>query len=213
MREVVFLGFWVRGVKPEDIEGKEVWTLNDWYQFYPYLLNPSRVYQIHEGWNGKHVTENNRFFGDWRTRYEQSKAEIVTLSDLSFSKERRLNKTYLAEVFGAGFFGSTFSYMFADAIMECVDRIVMKGIRLIGPGEYERQVPTTLLNINATRSRGIEVVCEYEKKWIAKGAKPQEYNPVWVNWANLKDVEMMYGSRKNIDARAGFEQKMYGALT
>jgi len=211
MREVVFLGFSRRDTPRGKVLAAETWTMNDWYQLYPWLTNPARVYQVHEQFDGKHP-HSNRFTGDWRNEYEKSGAQIVTLSGLGFSKERMIDKAALASEFGAGFFGSSFSYMFAEAIREKVDKVTMYGVRMQNSGEHERQVPVTLLNIKIARERGIEVDCPVEREWIEDGAKPAEYNPVWVDWKNLKGVDGMYGSNTNMAARKEFDHAISGGF-
>ncbi len=173
-RKVTFLGFWIHDTIGLDLKGREIWTLNDWYAFYPQILRPARVYQMHEGFTGPSPddTLSGRFPGNWRDRYEWSGSEIVTLSDMGFSKQRIMDKAGLVREFGEGFFGSTFSYMFADAIREKVDAVEMVGARLKKHCEHEVQIPVTLYNIEAARAAGIEVVARHESTWRREGGKP-----------------------------------------
>lgn len=196
--EVVFLGFWQRGVDAESLEGKRVWTLNDYYQTYTFLM-PERIYQVHDYFDGK--AHDGRFQGDWRSIYEASGAQIVTTTPMGFKRERAFNIDEMVKRFGAGFFGSTFSYMFADAICEGVKLIDLQGIRLKQCSEYEAQVPCMLHNIETARELGIKVLSKYEEDWRRKGAKAAEYRPKWVDWANLYDGDLRYGASTNNKAR------------
>lgn len=180
MREVVFLGLHPEAEVNSLVESSaEVWTLNDWFVRFPALTNPARVYQIHEGFKAGAPT--GRMPHGWRDRYEWSKALVVTIEDLCLTRQRVVDRAYLRERFGGpGFFGSTFSYMFADAIMERVESVRMVGVRLSRNSEYRTQVPVTLHNLSVARENGIYVECPYEGDWLSRGAVASPHNLDWM---------------------------------
>ena len=161
-RKVLFVGFGEKYSGPTlCARTGEVWTLNDWYSFHP-DMQPVRIYNPHD-WRTK--PESGRAVGDWRSRYEESGAEIVSVFPLGLPRERRFDLLCGVRQFGKSFFRSTLAYMFAEAIWEGVEEVELYGIKLDTAGEYSYQVPSVLRNIEAARNAGIKVIAPYEFMW------------------------------------------------
>ena len=161
---------------------ENLWTVNDWWRFYPDLRRPDRVYQIHRDYNGNHATDPSRCYADWKDKYNQSGALIVTRRRVKgLVNQQRFDLKRGVSEFGKAFLGSSIGYMVADAIWAGADEIVMLGIRLADTDEYENQVDSIKLNIETARKRGIAVTNEFERNWRA------------VDWSKLAEVRLTYG--------------------
>ncbi|OGV36982.1 MAG: hypothetical protein A2020_16405 [Lentisphaerae bacterium GWF2_45_14] len=177
-KSVIFLGFGTSG-RNVSLKSFPVWTASDWYTFLP-AVKPARIYQIHDRIP---APANGRYVG-LKEKCELSDALIVTTRDLGFSKQHIFDIEETAAKWGYKFFVSSYSYMFADAIREGVEKIYMVGIDLIS-AEYRTQVPGTLYNIDIARAHGIEVVCPKEADW--------RVNKKLVNWAAIEDgISLLY---------------------
>lgn len=189
-RQIIILGFAADqriAVIDDDFgkPGNEIWTLNDWWAFYPRLKRPDRVYQIHRNYNGVNENVKKRNWPDWRERYDASGAEIVTIQDFGLARQRLFDFPRGAKEFGGLFLGSTIGYMFADAIWEGVSRVELVGVKLERHGEYEFQLPSVIHDIKIARERGIVVEHPREAEWRTRS--------LTVDWAKLKSVECFYG--------------------
>jgi len=182
-KTVVFLGLVPRHIPRSKIEkpGSEIWTLNDWYLFHPWLKTPGRIYQIHS-----EVRETANRAVKWWDNNEAAAArgsKIVTLRDWRFSNQQIRDQERLDAVFGKWFFAfGTFGWMFADAIAENVDRVELHGWELGMGGEYERQRPGMLMCVDAARAAGVDVFCVMEEEWRRSCAG--------VDLARLKSVSL-----------------------
>ena len=177
----------------------EVWTLNDWYRVYD-GVSPDRVYQIHGNFQGGNLPGR---YDNWRAEYEESGAGIVSMCSLGFRRELLFDKERALKEFGKEFFVSSLSYMFADAIWSGVAEIYLEGVDLIA-GEFLRQVPGTLRNIEAARAAGIIVHAKNETEWRYKLAtipwnKIQDFDkPYWQDAAPALDVLRVSAADKTI---------------
>jgi hypothetical protein len=200
MKQVLFLGLGAsHSGWPQFKRHKgEVWTLNDWYAFkgpYQACPNPDRVYNIHADFlkKEKQIIERGKDKGrwkDWRKQYEKSGAEIVTGAKLGVVNERRFKKTAAKKILKDPLMWcATWSYMFADAIMEGYDVIRMERISLFSEGEYRRQAYGTFLCIEEARRRGIRVVWPWESTMRKNMDGP--------DWAGQLDVNKHYGEKSS----------------
>ncbi len=178
--KVAFLGL-AKTHSPNNIRNSdELWTLNDFYRVYPQYKSPQRVYQIHGNFDPTALPGR---YENWRAEYAKSQSEIVTINDMGFCNQRIFDKERAVSDFGKEFFVSTMSYMFADAIWQGVTEIFLEGINLIA-GEFLKQVPGTIRNIEAARDHGIIVHAPKEDEWRTKLQK--------INWSNVRDFETPY---------------------
>lgn len=189
MRKVKFFGFGTSKYN-SDITG-EVWTLNDYYNF-PVEekgtgvlkhVKPTRIYQIHE--NIEKVEFKHERMKNWKERYNESGAEIVTMVDLGLKNQRIFDLKSGIEQFGKEFFASSFSYMFTDAINENVDVIELIGIDLEAQEEYLYQLPGTIKNIEKARKSGIKVIAPNEERY--------KKTFISVDWSNIHSSPEPYG--------------------
>ncbi|OGV45851.1 MAG: hypothetical protein A2017_18295 [Lentisphaerae bacterium GWF2_44_16] len=201
-RVVTFLGFftgdkWYHDKLTESFFPGEVWTLTDPWYFYP-KLKPTRIYQIHEDYDGTNPAAPYRTWPDWKGRYNSYGCEIVTRREFpGLNNQRVLDMKKLVYLFSIPFFGSSFAYMFADAMLEKVTEIHMYGIRLATNGEYQNQLPSMILNLEAAKVQGIKIVCPFENEWFRERDK--------FDWALLKEVKVLYGDEngnyQNLDLK------------
>jgi hypothetical protein len=196
MRKVVILGFAANqrfgAVNDDRWSDAEVWTVNDWWNFYRDLAHPSRVYQIHMGlnkWNGGSATHAWRETPNWREKYNESGALIVVNQRVpELVRQRQFQVDKAVAEFGVKNIQSSIDYMLIDAMWEKVDEVELVGVGLKGNGEYENQIPSAIRNVDECRLRGIRVTAPDYDNWKAM------YEKHGVQWEMLRTVDLMYGS-------------------
>jgi len=193
MRRVKILGFHILSSEAHVADGVfsgcELWTLNDWWRFFPHLRRPHRLYQIHENWDGENSSMPWRNAPDWKARYEKSGADCVLANSEGLTRERIFDVDRADREFGRGFLGSTLSYMIVDAIWEGVAKVDLVGVKMLGDQEHIKQVPNLLWNVEVARARGIKVFNPYENVW------KRMFDALGVRWEDLKEVSLRYGAK------------------
>lgn len=188
-KTVIFLGNGKSGGSIS-LKNRRVWTCNDWFTYRPRVC-PERVYQIHDKAAFLAAAERMRIangrYINWQLRYAEV-PELVVIDDYGFDNQRLFDFDRAVKTHGIKFFGSSFSYCFADAIFERIEKVEFVGIDLYGV-DYSHQIESMLTNIEAARSVGIEVVAEREEKW--KRDIPM------VDWSNVANYHPFgYGRKK-----------------
>lgn len=142
---------------------EEVWTLNDYYQFFPELM-PDKVFQIHKDFKGH--PEKSRFTGNYLNEYNKSRASIVTTSHYPELDNEELLPMDEWEAAWGDKLNCTLSFMFVYALDKGYKRITLDGTNItLGP--YSWEIPTILDWADMCRLKGIEFFCHMEKKWRA----------------------------------------------
>jgi hypothetical protein len=149
------------------------------------VKRPARVYNIHEKFE-ENLKDYTRYSHDWKQKYNDSGAEIVTFDHINGLKNQRIFdfKQGVSE-FGKAFFGGGFSYMFADAVWEGVKEIDIVGMDLLG-AEYTYQALYLKRNLEVVRARGIEVYLPNEERLKLDRI---------VDFSTVGGVSLMYGER------------------
>jgi hypothetical protein len=168
--KVLFLGFANLSVDLEkyQADGFAVWTMNDFYQWFP-GLKPDMVFEIHKEGEIELSQQQGRFQGDYKQHYNESGADIVTRFSHGLENECDVKLDVLTKTFGEKFFVGTFSFMFAWAIQMHFKQIAIEGIYLREHSEYTTQIPGMLRNIYEARRRKIEVnvIGGWENTWLS----------------------------------------------
>lgn len=199
MRRVVILGFSASkaeiNVCDDTFRGREVWTVNDWWNFYPALRYPSRVYQIHDGlneWNGGSASCKWRATPNWRDRYNNSGALVVTVEGVpELFKQRKFNVNKAIQEFWIHNIQSSIDYMLIDAMWEEVWEVELIGVCLKGEAEYQNQIPSAIRNVDECRRRGIKVISPDYRQWKAI------YTNAGIDWTKMESVDLRYGSSQS----------------
>lgn len=164
-------------LKKAGFEQAEIWTLNDWYQFYPNFQNPDRVFQIHKGFKGH--SDPARFAGDWKQKYNDSGAEIITSEYIpELVNQKQINEAELVKSFGKDFFTSTIDVMLAFCILEEAHNVRLFGISMTLNGEYEYQLMGLLNAMEIAELYNIKIEAEQKEFWISQRKK--------IDWKNMK---------------------------
>lgn len=179
-KTAAFIGFYAPDLQYLTLDdlrwgGADLWTVNDFYR----ILNfkPDRVYNPCDDTFTGHAEDPSRF-SNWKEEYNKAGSEIVTIDHVSgLNNQRKFDFKRGAKDFGLGFFTSSFSYMFAEAIWQGYEHIKLYGIRLAAGGEHHHQVPGILHAIDECRRRGITVDAPYEEEWRSFQT---------ADWANIK---------------------------
>jgi hypothetical protein len=177
MRRVYIVGLNATDKRPM-LPGFEVWTLNDWYQFWPWT--PTRVYNVHP--HPHRHPDPNRYRGDWIEEYNNAidaGAQVWTVHEIAgLSKQHRLPMDAIGLRF-SGRLTCSISIMIYCAMVEGVGVIELRGLSL-SPGEYRWQAYGILVAMTAAREGGIEISWEHEER--ARREAPK------VDWANVKPM-------------------------
>lgn len=152
MKTVCLLGFGIQPSEQSIYDGFidcPVWTLNDFWRFYPMLTKPDRVYQVHDNWT---IDGGTRPCSGWIDKYNKCGAEIVTTIKYDGLNSRIYNYDKMNFLFGEKFHVATISYMFAEALYEGYKHIVVRGVTIRSDYDYQFEL---LGNIKFLKSRGI----------------------------------------------------------
>jgi hypothetical protein len=181
---VTILGLAADFVDPESIQGTAVWSLNDWYQFYPGVI-PSRVFNIHYA---PHVNKDpRRFTGDWKAHYNEicDDSGVIMVSErIEGVREDRQRIVPILAMTRAGWplvnMPCSISLMIQFAGFLGKTYINLQGVHLYD-GEYRSQIRAIRAAIDLCRKRGIVVNNPCEEEWKAR----EEETP---DWAKGQDV-------------------------
>jgi len=149
------------GFVPEvPLEG-EVWTMNHYYEFYPWL-RPSRIIQIHTDYSELPQAAESY------EAYEKSGAKVFVrqkrLKGLSPACQRIYPESVIQD-WPRGYFAGAAHYALALAFHEGYEEIHLRGIRLLDPGEYDCQLPSLMYGIERCETAGIKVHSRYMSWW------------------------------------------------
>lgn len=169
----------------------EIWTINDWYRPYPWLKYPDRVYNLHPQESMTDVPPYR--FVNWKQEYKEAisrNVEIIT----PFQYDTGLNTKLLPirqleETFPVTQLQCSIAILMGVAILEGVDKIVLKGVYLRDE-EYKYQVEGILQMAEYARCRGIEVEMPYEKKW-------QKNRALVFDWSSVGNALVSYWMRRS----------------
>ena len=183
-KAVTILGLAVAFVDPESIQGTAVWSLNDWYQFYPGVI-PSRVFNIHYA---PHINKDpRRFTGDWKAHYNEvcDDGGVIMVSEcIEGVREDRQRIVPVLEMTRAGWplmnMPCSISLMLQFAGFLGKKYINLQGVHLYD-GEYQSQLRAIRAAIALCRERGIIVNNPYEDEWKARETEAPD-------WAKSQDV-------------------------
>ena len=190
MREIVILGFAVDQNTQPIFDGAfgdaEIWTLNDWWNFYPRLTRPDRIYQIHEDYDKlSHV--GKRDISGWQRRYNESKALIVSAKSFEgLDNQRVFDLEKALRFFPKHLFTSSIAFAMMEAIMEQVDSITLRGVEMKADGEYGYQRPAICELVDRCIVAGIKLDVRQVMQWRSSG---------FVDWSAVREVNMIYGRK------------------
>ena len=155
------------------LEKSEVWTLNDYYRVYPWL-NPARVYQVHTNIDLNIETiqkERPERWQNWREKYNESGAKIVTLANDEKLKNQHDWQIGRICNYPAGFFTQTLAYMAADAIEEEYSKVTMMGFSVMDRIDYHDCFPSCVYILEYMMDKGVCVEAPIYPQWKTKQIK------------------------------------------
>ena len=134
-----------------------LWTLNDWYQFMPWISAPDKIWNIHT----EHVNPSpDRFKWNWRNWYNQAAlkgSEIVVRKMIDGVLNQRLfDEENFKKHFGSEYAQGSISIMICQAALDGFEEINVIGFAL-KEMPYHSQVISVLNAVNYARERGITV--------------------------------------------------------
>lgn len=165
----------------------DLWVLNDWYQFLPFIWVPDRIWNIHK------ITEeikiSGRYPGNWKLKYNYARCPVMISEKIEGIKYQRLIEKEKLNQFGYENCSCQLSTMIYHAIIEGYENITLIGVGL-NKDEYKYQARGILKAISECEKRGINIksipdnrINEIKKKFTSS-----------VDWANIEPVKAPYWS-------------------
>jgi len=185
-KEITILGFAAQRSERALYDGNfngELWTLNDWFNFFPQIKKPHRLYQIHKGYTGLHTDYSWRTNVEWKDLYNKTGAKIIVTELYDGLQNQRLFDESKAELdWGKWRLQSSIDYMLYDAWNEGVTTVELIGVKMNHETEYAYQMPTAKYNSDFLKEKGIRVINCHENNWNVKN----------VDWEKLREVRISY---------------------
>jgi hypothetical protein len=156
----------------------DIWTLNDWYRCYPWLVHPDLIINLHRTPFPK--TLDHRYPGDPVVKYAESGACIVHHPDYPINMNHAfpLPLDELKERFPVHRMNCAISTLIYLAILANYENIALRGV-LLRETEYQYQVRSVLDAINVARAVGIKVDNPREREWMEMFDL--------IDWANIPE--------------------------
>jgi hypothetical protein len=170
--KAIFLGLYHEAVNLEEIkakqaEGVKLWTLNDYYMFYPFTV-PDAIFQIHNP-EWLPVNTHGRWGGDYRKVYNTAKCPIYACwGDTGLDNEVLLDSGMLEKWFPLWMYQCSVVYMLAVALECGIKEITLEGMQFVDDGERLYQVPYVMRAITESRKNGmiVNVPPAIEATWV-----------------------------------------------
>lgn len=161
-----------------DFDTDSIWTLNDWYRHYD-NFTPDRVFQVHSQEILDRREDNKVRYINWRRRYNESGARIVTPENLSFVENVEPYPIRIVDRWGPEIFTSSLAYILAYAEYYLYKNITLLGFRMENTSEYMHQLPAVIKIINSLREDGFYVSAPLdEKHWCY--VEESKYTPSYI---------------------------------
>jgi hypothetical protein len=182
MKSVVICGLWVNdynfGMANYLAEHGEVWVLNDWYQWLPFITAPDRIWNIHPIENINSAKEHQkRYLGNWESVYNTCKCPVMVAHDIGVKNQQYINEKELLS-YPVHYLGCQVSTMILSAVIEGYE-----GINIIGVGlnkdEYEKQAIGIISCCEEAEKQGVKV------NWLIDG-QYESIKSRRVNWSAIK---------------------------
>ena len=176
MQQVIFLGLHreivdLDAIKRDQADGLKLWTMNDFYMFYPWLL-PQAIFQVHHPASLPIGKVHGRWGADYREVYNVAGCPVYTCwEDTGWDVKGLDNQVVLDDklydYFPRWVFQCTVVYMLATALQQGVQSVRFAGMEFISDGERIGQVPYVMEAIFRAREQGMEVLTDpiLEKAW------------------------------------------------
>ena len=159
MKTAILLGLYHSAVDLDDIkkrqaDGAWLWTMNDYYQFYPWL-RPDAIFQVHKP-EWLPLNTDGRWSGDYREIYNEAGCPIYTCWP-DHLKNGVCFTNVLPDHFPMWLYQCTVVYMLAMALHHKFDRVEFEGMHFVDEGERVGQLPYIVEAIRVARNKGLEV--------------------------------------------------------
>jgi hypothetical protein len=178
-------------VKADQAAGVEVWTMNDFWLWYP-MFKPDAIFQIHRP-EWLPVGQNGRWLGNWRTVYNAAACPVYTCFDNGLDNERLLDEEVLYCRFPRYLYQCTVVYMLAVAMDTGIEVVRFDGMLFADDGERTYQLPYIVEAIRLARANGltVDIDPEIEEQWSDVLAG------MVINWKELMTVEPYHARESN----------------
>jgi hypothetical protein len=199
MSEVTLLG-----LHRDEISAKmldcEVWSCNDFFDIYrnrkDVLNSVDMCFQIHEDFVEHYEKGFRNFRGDIVKKYNSMPCSIMVVERVPGLDNQviyPLRNILINLGYEPGLMTSTLAYMLAYAEYMRFKKINLTGFRMMMRSEHDYQIPSILNLIDRLRANDIDVRI-HKEKWEKEWRKNLTIRGV--DWSQVDDVDVMYGSWK-----------------
>jgi len=170
--KAILLGLYHHPVDLDEIKeiqktGVQIWTLNDFYMFYPFLM-PDAIFQIHNPeWLPSGV--HGRWGGSYRDIYNNCECPVFACwPDVGLDHEILIDDEMMKEWFPLWIYQCSVVYMLAVALHQGLKEVEFVGMQFVDDGERLHQVPYVIRAVNEARKQGliVTVAPETEAAWV-----------------------------------------------
>ena len=157
-------------------EKGELWVMNDWYQFYPWIDEPDRIWNIHPA---PHIhPDESRFTGDWKAEYNKTDAVVMIAHEMAGIHNTKMIDKAALLTYPVEYLGCSISIMILQALIEGYEEINIIGCQLSNK-EYINQALGIKLATAEASTHGAKV-----------NFLPQDF--IIANWSELEIATIPY---------------------
>jgi hypothetical protein len=183
--KAIFLGLYHHIVKLDHIKemqakGVKVWTLNDFYMFYPFLM-PDAIFQVHRP-ESLPIDTMGRWGADYRKIYNTCECPVYECwPDTGLDNELIMSDHLLSQHFPIWMYQCSVVYMLAMALDQGIEEVIFEGMSFVDDGERMYQVPYITRAVNEARKKGLKITVppEIEAAWVDSS----------VSWRCIEDLQ------------------------
>ena len=149
-----------------DFNNSYIWTVNDWYNHFS-IFSPDKVFQVHS----EHVLDKIEYgkvrYIDWRKRYNDSGASIVTPEDFTGVDNIEKFPIQIIKDWGVKYFTSSLAYILTYAHYLNMRSLTLLGFNMGSCREYMYQLPKAREIISKLRSKGFYIDAPLDEySWV-----------------------------------------------
>ncbi|OGV52061.1 MAG: hypothetical protein A2X49_06740 [Lentisphaerae bacterium GWF2_52_8] len=172
----------------------ELWTMNDFYQFYP-ALRPDRIFNIHKNFAGH--PDPMRWQGSWIGQYKRSGAARVYVCKHFEGLQREFFYPIeaVSKKFDPCFQSSSVTMMLALARLENYRHISLRGFHMLEAGEYKEQLPLLVRALEILKKEGLQIDAPMLEPWLRQLSRSS------VDWTKVRPAVRPYWDDPSAEAR------------
>lgn len=136
----------------------EVWVINDWYQFQPWITKPSRIYNLHKKADLISI-KPGRFLGNWKkiyNKYIDNGTQCIMLEHTQGLNKQTIFDKKKYEQLGNDKCSCSIAIMITTAAIENYEEISIIGV-MLNKDEYKNQIKGIINAVIFAKEKGVKV--------------------------------------------------------